>query len=243
MAITHIQTASNGTVSGSSTSATVTAIGSGHLVAGFAVWDSAVLTDFISVTDNQGNTYTIVDKVSAASNGFNHSWGSFYCPNITNGPVTITANYVSATPNIAIFLDEYSGVATTSPLDGHAMSTQLAPGTGADGCTSGNITTTVAGDLIYSGMVDVQGITGSNASGTSFTLRVNNDASNGQSFSCTEDRIQVAAGSIAGTFTLSANAVTVCGVMAFSPPSIVIPQGWTVNNDNYQRGVQQILAY
>lgn len=219
MTIAHVQSATNGASAASaSIAATVTAIGAGNLVAGIVTWHSPTTGDFSSVTDNQGNTYTIVDRVTSAANGFNQCLGTFYAANITNAPTTITANFANTPADVGIFLDEYSGAGTT-PLDGHAMQTQAAPGTGTDACTSGNITTTVVGDLIYAGMVDVQGASGSDVAGTNFTLRVNNDASNGFSFSSTEDRVQVAAGTAAGTFTLSANVVTITGVMAFTPPT------------------------
>src|SRR6185437_15512839 len=129
--IVHVQSANGGSnASAASCSATFgAAVGSGHLIAGFAFWPEAGGTTLLlsSISDDKGNTYTIVDKVSATPIGTNRDFASFYCANVTNAPTVIMANFSPSTNLIAILVDEYSGVATVSPLDGHAMQVQAAP--------------------------------------------------------------------------------------------------------------------
>jgi hypothetical protein len=219
MVIANVQNQVAGSsIAVSSISATVTAVGSGNLVCGFVETQSQVTTDLTSVTDNAGNTYTIVDNV-ARGGGFNGCLASFYLANITNAPTSITATLGTANA-CEIMVSEYSGVATTSPLDGHAMQFQGSPGTGANGVTSGNITTTINGDLIFGGVTDTNGSSNGLAAGSGFASRILNNTANGN-FQTTEDQIQASAGVIAATFTATVIDVSITGVMAFSPPVAV----------------------
>lgn len=238
MAIAHVQSANGGSnASAPSCSATFgSPVGSGNIIVGFAFWSEGSTTnDLSSISDDKGNTYTIVDKLNAfAVTSNSRAFASFYCANVTNAPTVITANFSPSTGSLAILVDEYSGVATTSPLDGHTMQAQSGVGTTANAATSGNITTTVNGDLIYGGLACLSGSAGQVAAGTGFTLRVNNVAPNGAQFFDTEDEIQSSAGTTAATFTLNAGDSTLVGVMALTPPVLasIFPlpnrnKGWT----------------
>lgn len=197
MPIAHVQNA-NGGSSGAVTSfaATGSAIGSGNVVCGVAFWHNTSGT-LTSITDDKGNTYTIVDKIQDAGGG-NFFNASFYLTNITNGPSTITANLGASTTGAQITWDEYSGLSASATLDGHFGQSQSSPGTATDAISSGSFTTALNGDLIWCG-----GYTGGGTSvaGTGFTLRLNNVISNGIVFLVTEDKTQATAGSVAGTYT------------------------------------------
>src|SRR5690349_14135137 len=97
------------------------AVGNGNSVVGIVTWDySSGAT--ISITDDKGNTYTQVDTVSDPP--FTQRVLSFYLTNITNAPTTITANFSTSTAWSRILVDEYSGIAATSAIDGHTGAQQ-----------------------------------------------------------------------------------------------------------------------
>ena len=137
-----------------------------------------------SVTDTQGNTFTQVGSALHNPNG--HYAVLFYAANIKGGADTVTAKISASASFLQVYLTEYSGVATSSPLDVQAG----AVGTGST-VSSGSATTTVADDLIF-GYMDSGG-TGSTGSG--FTQR------SGFSGNVIEDEIAGAAGSYAATGT------------------------------------------
>lgn len=197
MSISHVQTATGGSSTVvTSIAATGSAVGSGNTLCGLVFWNgiSTVLT---SVTDDQGNAYTIVDRVPD-SLGSSPCLSSFYLVNVANAPVTLTATFGSSVTGSQITWDEYSGVPTSATLDGHSGQSQHNPGFGTDAITSGSFTTTKNGDLIYCGAYDGGGTA---AAGTGFTIRQNNGGSDGITFISTEDMIQSSAGSVAGTYT------------------------------------------
>lgn len=202
MAWTRVQgvaPADSGASSASSVSCTLgAAVGSGSDVLGMVSWDSTGVT-LSSVTDDKGNTYALEATVTNVADGQNYA--AYSRTNITNAPITITANFSAGVDFRAVTAEEFSGgsTASTDERDGHTGQYQGTPGTGTDAVTSGNITTSVNGDLIWSG-VGSRAADSSPAIGTSFTngsgmqnnLRIN-----------TEYRTQSTAGSVAGTWTQS----------------------------------------
>src|SRR5262245_6885655 len=140
-------------VQGSTASVAVTlsAVGSGNAVCGAVTWDNTAVT-LTSVTDNQSNTYNVETTIIDTTD--NQKSAAFSRTNITNGPTTITANFSGSVGFHGIIADEFSGGSnsSTDERDGsaHGGQFQSSPGTGTDGITSGNFTTSVDGDLIYS---------------------------------------------------------------------------------------------
>jgi hypothetical protein len=153
-----------------------------------------------SVTDTQGNTFVQVGSTLTNPNG--HLAALYYAANIKGGADSVTVN-ISATANfLQEYLTEYSGVATSSPIDVQA---------GAVGSSStvssGNATTTVANDLIF-GYMDNGG---SGSAGSGFMLRSN------FSGNVVEDEAAGAPGSYAATGT--ANASWTMQMAALKPAS------------------------
>lgn len=229
--MSHVQSAKNAVDAANNAIACTfgAAVTSGSLVRGFVSWGTDVTTDLTSVTDDQGNTYTIVDR-SLSSSGDGQCLASFYKANITNAPTVITANFGSSISFRAIVAGEESGLDTTSPLDGNTITIKTSPGTGTDLLATTNITTTVDGDLICSGVVcTVDGTVGAIAVGTGFTIREAETSATLQIKS--EDTTQVTHGAVAGTWTDSTRGNTfryIVAVMAFKPG--VTPPPPTVNN-------------
>jgi hypothetical protein len=98
-----------------------------------------------SVTDSQTNVYT---QIGTALNSptKKQSAALFYAKKIKGGSDTVTVqlNAVPESPGLGISIFEYKGVDTISPLDGNAQ----AAGSSRT-VSSGNLTTTVAGDLLF----------------------------------------------------------------------------------------------
>jgi len=97
---------------------------------------------FSSVADSQGNVFTEVGSQLTSPGGARTR--VYYAKNIKGGPDTVTINLSANSAWIELYLTEYSGVDQTNPIDAQAG----ASGT-AGAVSSGNATTTVAGDVIY----------------------------------------------------------------------------------------------
>lgn len=159
-----------------------------------------------SVADNLGNTYTAVLTKVGGTSGAPFAW-SLYAKNINGGACTITATF-SGSGFHEIFAHEVSGADTSAPLDKSASNEQNSPGTGPNAVTSTAVTTTADGEYIFGFATGTQNNTVS--TGTGFTGRLTAFAT-----SCTEDKIQTSAGSIAATFTLGTDMPTISIIMTF----------------------------
>lgn len=98
---------------GTSCSATVSAVTSGNAIIALIKLPNS--STGVSVTDNQSNTYTLT--TSGASNPIDADSTSYiyHKVNITNGPVTITANWTGSS-GADIFVFELSGLNNSSPV-------------------------------------------------------------------------------------------------------------------------------
>jgi len=227
MAILHVQggISADGTGTATTTVAlTLSGIGVGNSVCGAVSYDSSGGATITSVKDNKGNTYTLGDTVNDAGN--NQALTSFYLIGATNGPSTITATISVAVTFRRILADEFSGITVN---DGHTGQFQAAPGTGTNAISSGSITPTASGDLIYGATVNTNGATGANfTAGTGYTLQ-QSGATTDLLNMASESQVQSVAAAISATFT-RAVAGTVCTtVMAFKvapAPTSVTPGGW-----------------
>jgi hypothetical protein len=181
------------------------AVGSGHAVVGMLFWQPQSVT-VASVTDGMGNTYNLGTKVNDAGGTF--STQTVFLGNITNAPGNIIVNFSASNGGFLSKFDEYSGSAALSnPTDGAANQNQSPPPGTTDGTTSGNITTTVTNDLIWSATVNMSG--NSMTAGTGFTSRGNQGG-----FVFTEDKNLATAGTTAGTWTLGTTGNTITSVIA-----------------------------
>jgi hypothetical protein len=173
------------------TLASTVGVGNAVFVFFFITSPTATVTN---VTDDKGNTYTAVGAqtdVNVASRTF-----TYYALNVSNSPKTITATYSTSLPFSGMLVDEYSGIAAVSALDGNGSLSQKGLGTsGANDIKSNAFTTTANGDLIWGASVNISGSAGFTA-GTGFTLRTNSADLIYQS----ESQVQTTAGSIAATF-------------------------------------------
>lgn len=172
MAIAHVQGNAGFFFGGNMTTFAVvlpSTVTSGSLVCGSLSFENSLGQTLVSVTDDKSNTYNIVDTRDDTPD--TQVCASFYLANVTNSPKTITATFsgVGSSAN-GMLVDEYSGVATSSPLDVHTSNIQTLVGTGANAITSTAVTTTVPGDLIYGATWNTLAVA-TPAAGTGFTLQ------------------------------------------------------------------------
>jgi len=100
----------------------------------------------IAVTDSQGNTYTLVNTSAEQNNYFA---SVFIAPNCKAGANTVTVTFtgfISANQGMAVAIHEYSGIATTLPLD---VFTFTPAGGGSPTSLTASTTTSVGPDLLH----------------------------------------------------------------------------------------------
>lgn len=169
-------------------------------------WASVGGDTVTGITDDKGNTYQLLDLSRDVANSF--SYQSAELVGVANAPQTITATLSTARSFASILIDEFSQVGL---LDQHAINDQAAPGSGVNAVTSGNVTTTTGGQLIYGSTVDVGA--GGIAPGTGFTQDLLAAAF------LTEHQVQTNGGTIAATFTDTSGAqANITFIMTFKLP-------------------------
>ena len=170
------------------------------IVVGFDFSTSATPS---SVTDSQGNTFTPVGTQLTSPGGVRSV--VYYAKNIKGGADRVRVKLSANSAYIKVYLTEYSGVDRTNPIDAQA---------GASGnagpVSSGNATTTVAGDVIYGYCVG----DGACTAGSGFAARSTFDNN------LIEDMTAGNPGSYAATG--SANNGWTMQMVAFKPASPVI---------------------
>ena len=163
-------------------------------------------------SDSQGNTYSAI--VLETDDPDNSQSGICYATNIKAGANTVTVTYGASVTYRALAIHEYSGIATTSPVDTDA--TNAATGTTTTNAyTSTTAATTTSGDLIFGYFVDETGSTATATAGTGFTQRTDNTTLT--SPATTEDMVQSSVGSIAATQTENQAHAYTGMMMAFKP--------------------------
>lgn len=208
MAIAHVSASSG---FGDSSSSSVTSISTSTLTAipaGSAVCvalECGLSQSTFSIADNKtGNSYS---AVTSAWNGVNGFLSLFVGINIQNGPTVLTGTIGTAASYVRIFVDTFTGIATTSALDGNStINYQSAPGTGTNAITSGTFTAAFSGDLIW-------GVTLSNSAlsvGTGFTQGLHDSSA----VMLSEYNLSGSSGSNAATFTGSSADASTTGAFA-----------------------------
>lgn len=190
MAAAHVQS-NSGTVFSGTTIAV--AYSSNVTAGGLLVCHIYANHGISSVADSRSQTYSASTNVT---DGATYSLATFYFPNTTGGACTITCTFAGAVTYASMQVAEYSGVATSLPLDQTTSNNQTTPGTATDAITSGSVTTTTDGQLIVGWTTALTVGVGTVTAGTNYTARTNIFGD-----TVDEDRVQTSAGSIAATFT------------------------------------------
>jgi hypothetical protein len=187
---------------GTSVSASITALGAGDLVV--VVVGAGASNTLSSVTDNTGDTCTQVPgTLQHTANG---SIALYDCPKVSGSATSVTATWSSST-SLAIQVLEFSGY-TGQSLD-------PASGTAASGTSTnpsaGSITTANSGDLIVAGVIGPA--CSSLSGGSGFTLAACSGSGPGIA---AEYQTQSSVGNIAGSFTQSTGSTWEAAVAGFT---------------------------
>jgi|SRR5580704_1596034 hypothetical protein len=170
-----------------------------------------------SISDNKSSTYTL--GISADSTGSGWETVLYYVSGAAAGITQITVNFSQNVADWHGAVEEYSGVATSSPGDGTCSSTTTTP---PNVQCSAAIVTGASGDLIVASTMLVGGLGGnlcgntstSIAPGGSFVL----EAADPYCGDAEEESVQSAAGSITPSFSIAGNSDAFNIVaMAFKP--------------------------
>lgn len=168
---------------------------SGNLLIAFGSYGNSAGAITFSTTAGTTSAWTSINSV----NGFGFgaiAWASVSA----SGSTTVRAALTSASFWGISSIKEYSGLDTSAPIDGSACN--IASGTTIDAQTSGNLSPTTAadGDTIVADAFDINGGATAYSAGTGFTARSNWTPNSGQ-YVLSEDLVQTAHGTIAGTMT------------------------------------------
>lgn len=182
----------------------------GNMIVAAVSWDTTGGAGTLTCSDNLGDTYTTVNTWNDATN--TQALAICYAPNIAGGATTVTATLSATHVTRRLVITEYSGVATSSPVD---VSTGVGGGTGtttANATTSGSTTPTTDGDLIFGAVMDTAG-TNAAVQGAGFNMR---NFTNLKDL-VTEDLLQNTAASTAATWTFGTAHRYNAAVVAFKP--------------------------
>jgi hypothetical protein len=176
---------------------TMSAIGAGNAVCGaFEFVNAGSVATLGTITDDKGNTYTQSTIVRNTTDG--NCMVTFHLENIPAGGPTIITAHDDGTNLISFnrfVITEFSGVVTASALDvGFGGPTVDSAVVGTATFSSADVTTLVAGDLIYAVACQTNASTGISA-GAAFTPLIygaNTDTVPMRA----EYRIQASAGSV-----------------------------------------------
>lgn len=83
-----------------------------------SVWIGVGLPGGLSVSDTNGNTWTLVDSTN---DGGATGTANYYAPNIKGGSNTLTVSFVGGAAVMNAVVMEYSGISPAAPLDVHAF--------------------------------------------------------------------------------------------------------------------------
>ena len=155
MALAHVNGNSN-TASGTSVNVALTPGGAGNLLI-VAIHLLAGSTTF-GISDDKGNVWEVA--VPNSGDRVNRTGQLWFCKNCAAGATTVTVTSTTS-GSLVIFIDEFSGHNTTSPLDVAAANWNPL----ATVVHSGGHTTSVANEIVYAAIFG-----GSVTKGASFTL-------------------------------------------------------------------------
>src|SRR5579883_1727170 len=167
----------------------------------------------LSVTDSQGNAFTQVGT-QLISPGSNRSQ-VYYAKNIKGGPDTVTVT-CSVSCYQEVYVTEYSGVDQTNPID-----VQAGASGSAGAVSSGNATTTLAGDMIYGFCLGDSACT----VGSSFAARSTLNANLVEDMTAGNPGSYAATGSANSGWTMQMVVLQPAGSADTTPPSV--PTGIT----------------
>ncbi len=182
---------------------------SGNLLVAGITFDSGTLNTITGVTDSKGNTWVKAVELDATD-----LVGIWYAANIVGGSAhTINIAYNDSVGDaISCVVQEFSGIATSSPLDKTAIAdgTSTAPNSGASAAT------TQADELVV-GVAGWFGATTTASLGSGYSNLAQVAKANAST--AMESKVVAATGAQTAAFTLAASRDWACAVATFKAAS------------------------
>lgn len=152
-----------------------------------------------SITDNQSDSYTLAASADSGSGGF--VTALYYLANAPAGIRQITVTYSASVAQWHYSLQEYSGVAINSPLDGTCSNNTTTVACSSAITTTGSNNLIVATTIASGNSSIYQNPLSAIAPGGNFVL----DSADTQSSDADEESVQASAGSVTPSFTVTGN--------------------------------------
>jgi len=143
----HVQTTAANSGAGTNTVSFDSATRSGDLIVIEVDWSDG--SDFVSVSDSQGNVFTQIGT-EQHSTLVGVKSRLYYARNILGGPEVVTAVVTGSPMYHELYVHEYSGLDPTNPLE--SFSVQVG---GGDSFTSAAVATTAENDLLFGIEIDL----------------------------------------------------------------------------------------
>jgi hypothetical protein len=198
MTYAFVQQNANDNAAGATTITVTLTPTAGNLLV-FAVSGDSADSTSIALSDNLGthNTFTQIATDLVTATAQRCAW--WFSANCQGGATTFTATYSASTRFRTLYVAEYSGIVTTSPLINGTRAENVNPGASADAVSSGNANATSQPALVWGVSIDTDGNTTPNA-GTGFTSRTGVWSSS-TCLARPEDKRITVTGNVAATFT------------------------------------------
>lgn len=200
------------TVGGTTVAATVTSSTSGNFLV--AVCGAALGSGTMTLSDNLGNTW--IAATGTHETTLNYSIYPFYLANNPGGVTTVTCTS-GASAQLQVVAEEFSGVVTSSPLDGTQQNaTSRSFATPAVWSTP-SITTTHTADLLIATTGNRAAMTYSAGSGWTLPTNGQSGAASGSGNVCIQYQIVASTGtySSSGSSTPGGNSNFLSSLFAF----------------------------
>jgi hypothetical protein len=186
---------------------------SGNLLVLSVSEDTGATNHVASVTDSAGNTWTRIGAVSVA--GHNSEGEMWY--SVSAAPVTTVTVHTATAASLAFAIQEFAGVATTSPLDTMASASNT-----STVASSGPVASAVGNELAVgyvAGHASKQAITPTNAGYTTQPQQTNTGTASNLASVITGYQVLTSPGSLAFTGTFPAAMYWASGIALFRPAS------------------------
>ncbi len=191
----------------------------GHLIVGFTSWDNTSSQTLTSVTDTEGNSYTLISTGLAPDTTHHQAFEIFYAYNITGGTTSniVTAHFSASVSGTAIGAMEVAGIkADGDPLDKSGY--QFQSSTTTPTAPSATVTPTTNGQFIFGGSNNSGGGTTAWTATGAFYL----DEVSTSNISAMEHQVQTTAAAVQATFSNTSNSY-VTGVATFKAATSSVP--------------------
>lgn len=211
--IAFVQAATTTASTGTTVTVTTSSSGSGNFLVASCAQDSITAT--LSITDNLSDAWTAATATTESV--FNIQQQLFYLVNTPSGVTSVVCHSNTSTPNVLIgIVEEFSGVATSSVVDGTQQNATTRGFSNPATWTTPTITTTNAADLLIQANADGNSTT--YTASTGWTLPTGGQSSNAfHRNSALQYRIVSSTGTYAptGSFTVGGNSNTLVTLFAF----------------------------